>query len=218
MDQAVVLVHTDVDFHAEVPLVPLLGLVHLRIPLPLLVLGGAGSCDQGGIDDRSLLHGHAVGLEVSLHRLKDLLPEIVPLQQVAESEDRGFIRDPLADQGDACKPTHRRHLDQRILHRRVAEVVPLLHQVDSQHGLQRVGRTAAFGASLGVTGLDQGDQRPPRHNSLHLSQKSLPLGALPGRGLLVVTESELLAAHEPTHTLRSQGNCRADRLGFPESP
>ena len=218
MDQAVVLVHTDVDFHAEVPLVPLLGLVHLGISLSLLVLGGAGSCDQGGIDDRSLLHGHAVGLEVSLHCLKDLLPEIVPLQQVAESEDRGFIRDPLADLVDAGKPTHRRHLDQRILHRWIAEVVPLLQEMDAQHGFKGIRRTASFGASLGVTGLDQGNQRLPGHNSLHLSQKSLPLGALPGRALLIVTESELLAAHEPSHTLRSQGNCRADRPGFPESP
>ncbi len=40
----------------------------------------------------------------------------------------------------------------------------------------------------------------------------------PLRALLIVTESELLAAHEPSHTLRSQGNCRADRPGFPESP
>ena len=46
MDEAVVLVHTDVDIHAVgaafrvavVPLVPLLGLMHLRIPLPLRVL------------------------------------------------------------------------------------------------------------------------------------------------------------------------------------
>ena len=158
---------------------------------------------------------------MSLHRLKDLIPEIVPLQQVAESEDRGFVRDPLADQVNTCKPTHRRHLDQRILHRRVAEVVPLLHQVNPQHGFKGIRRSTSFGASLGVTGLDQGDQRPPRHNSLHLSQKSLPLvapprsafgrckGAFPRSGLLVITEgeafraavAELLPAHEPLHHL-----------------
>ena len=86
MDEAFVLVHTDVDFHAEVPPVPFVGLMHHGISLPLLVLGGAGSCDQGGIDDRSRFHDHAVGLEVSLHRLKDLLPEIVLLQQAASQQ------------------------------------------------------------------------------------------------------------------------------------
>jgi hypothetical protein len=95
VDEAVVLVHTDVHLHAEVPLFALTGLVHLWIPLTLLVLGGAGGCDQGGVDDRSLLHGHALILEVTFHRLKDLLAEIVLLQQVEEGEDRGFIRDPL---------------------------------------------------------------------------------------------------------------------------
>jgi len=38
MDEAWVLVHTDVDFHPVVPLVALLGLVHLRIPFTSIVL------------------------------------------------------------------------------------------------------------------------------------------------------------------------------------
>ncbi len=58
--------------HAEVPLVAFWGLVHLRIPLPLLILGGAGCCDQGGVDDRALLHHHSDGLEVGFDHLKDL--------------------------------------------------------------------------------------------------------------------------------------------------
>ena len=66
--------------HAEVPLVHLLGLVHLRTPLPLPILSGTGGCDQDGINDRALLHGHAVCFEVPIHHLKDLLAEIVILQ------------------------------------------------------------------------------------------------------------------------------------------
>jgi len=31
------------DLHPQIPLVALLGLVHLRIPLPAFVLGGAGA-------------------------------------------------------------------------------------------------------------------------------------------------------------------------------
>jgi hypothetical protein len=145
---------------------------------------------------------------------------------MAEAEDRGFIRDPVADQVNACKPAHRRHLDQCVLHRWITEVIPLLHQVNPQHGLQRVGRAAAFGTSLGVVGLNQIDQRLPGNNGLHLAQETLPLGAFPRGGLLVITVggalrealTELLAAHEPSHALRSQSYCRADWPGYPESP
>jgi hypothetical protein len=58
--------------HPEVPLFAFAGLVHLRIPLLLLVLAGAWYDDQGGIDDRALLHGHAIGLEVVFDHPKDL--------------------------------------------------------------------------------------------------------------------------------------------------
>lgn len=40
-------------FHAEVPLVTFLALMHLRITLAVLVLGRGRSCDQGRIDDRA---------------------------------------------------------------------------------------------------------------------------------------------------------------------
>ncbi len=50
---------------------------------------------------------------MGFHRLEDLVAEIVLLQKMAEAEDRGLIRDPLADQVNACE-TNRRHLDQRI--------------------------------------------------------------------------------------------------------
>jgi len=83
--------------------------------------GGAGRCDQGGIDDCALLHGHALDLEVGFHSLKNLLTEIVLLQQMAERQDRGLIGDALADQVDAGKAPHGGHLDQGILHRWVAE-------------------------------------------------------------------------------------------------
>ena len=53
-------------------------------------------------------------------------------------------------------------------------------------------------------GLDQVDQRFPWHNGLHLGQKSLALGALFGRGLLLITKAKLLAAHEPSPYLRSR--------------
>ena len=88
--------------------------------------GGTGSGDQSGIDNRALLHGYVVVLEMSFDHLKDLLAEIVIIQQVPERQDRGLIRDPIADHVAPSETTHRGNLDQRILHRWIAEVVPLL--------------------------------------------------------------------------------------------
>jgi len=72
----------------------------------------------------------------------------------------------------------------------------LLQQMDPQHRLQRVGRPATLGAGPGVVRFDQLKQRLPRHNRFHLSQETLAPGPIFGRELLVVAESELLAALE----------------------
>ena len=157
MDQAGVLVDADMDFHPVVPLVALLGLGHLRIPLPLFVFGGAGRRDQGGIDDRALPHRHAPSAEVSLDGLKDLLPQLVLLQQVAEGQDRRLIGDPMTDQLDARKMVHGGHLDKGLFHGRVAERLPLLQELVTQHRGQRIERSASFLTRFGVVGLDQVD-------------------------------------------------------------
>ena len=46
-----------------------------------------------------------------------------------------------------------------------------------------------------VFGPNQIDQGLPRHNCLNLGEKLLSIGALLGRGQLIVRETELLAAH-----------------------
>ncbi len=186
------------DFHPVVPLAALLGLVHLRIPLPLFVLGGAGRCNQGGIHDRALAHRHAPSAEMGIDRLKDLLAQLVLLKQVPEGQDRGLVLDSVTDQIDAGKAAHGGHLDQGILHRWITEGVPLLQQVDQQHRGQRVRRTPIFLAGLGVVGLDQGDEGLQGHDHLHLSQELLAIGLLLGGRLLVVREAELLAAYQPS--------------------
>ena len=213
-----VLIDADMDLHPVVPLLALLGLVHLWIPLPLFVLGGAGRRDQGGLHNLALTHRHAPSADVGFNGLKNLLAQLVLLQQVAEGQDRRLIRDPVADQIDAGKAAHGGHLDQGLFHRRVAERISLLQEVNPQHRGQRIGRPAAFLARFGVMGLDQVDQRLPGHHHLHLREKLLPFGLLFGGGELVIREAELLAAHQPSPSLRLQGQCPAKGAGFPESP
>ena len=55
-------------------------LISDRIPLSLLVLGGAGRFDQGCIDDRALAHRHAFLTEMSFDGVKDLLSQAMLLQ------------------------------------------------------------------------------------------------------------------------------------------
>ena len=81
MDQARVLVHTGVDS-------PLRG---------SLRRGGTGRGDEGGIDDRALPHRHAPLTEVGLDSFKNLLAQAMLLQQMAEGQDRRFIRNPVAE-------------------------------------------------------------------------------------------------------------------------
>ena len=137
------------------------------------------------------------------------------LKQMAEGEDRGLVRDPNADQLNAGKAAHGGHINQGLFHGRIAERIPLLLQMDAQQLLrrslrlrcQRIGRPAAFLASLGVVRLDQMDQGMPGHYRLHLRQERLAFGSFlvapprstlgrgKGRGQLIVRETELLAAH-----------------------
>ena len=130
------------------------------------------------------------------------------LQQVAEGQDRGLIRDPVTDQLDARKAAHRGHLDQGLFHGRVAERVPLLQQMDPQHRRQWVRWPAAFLTGLGVVELDQVDQRLPRHNCLHLGQEALALEKLWAR------EMRNGAYHPRLLKLRLRCGAKVDALGF----
>ena len=101
MDQAGVLILACMDFHSEIPLVGLLGLVHFRIQLPPIVFGGTGRGDQGGDKDRALWQRHAFLIEMGFDGFKNLLAQPMLLKQVARGQDRGLIRDPVVDQLDA---------------------------------------------------------------------------------------------------------------------
>ena len=70
---------------------------------------------------------------------KDFLARPMLLQQVGDGEDRGFIVDPIANQLDACKAAHGGNFDQCLLHRRIAEGIPLLQRMDPQNRGMRSG-------------------------------------------------------------------------------
>lgn len=94
--------------------------------------GAAGCFDQGVIDDRVLLHGHAVDLEVGFVYLKDLLAEIALYMQMSECQSRGLLRESIANHVVPIETVYCRHLDQRIFHRGIAEVEPMQQMVVSR--------------------------------------------------------------------------------------
>ena len=81
----------DVGLHPEMPLVPLLGLMHLRVPLLGTVLGGRRRLDEDGVHDGSLPQPQPLAFQVGVDFPQETLPQVVLLQQVAEVEDGGLV-------------------------------------------------------------------------------------------------------------------------------
>ena len=71
MDEAALVVYPDVQFHAKIPLLPFARGMHLRVPLPRLILGGCGSLNQSGIHDRALPQAEAQTRQMLLDQCED---------------------------------------------------------------------------------------------------------------------------------------------------
>jgi len=80
VSQATLGIDPYVGLHPEVPLIALLGLMHLGVALLGFVFGRAGSLNDGGIDQRPLLH-HDAGLrEPMVEGLEELARQLVQLK------------------------------------------------------------------------------------------------------------------------------------------
>ena len=86
------------------------------------------------VDDRAQPHRHALSAEEGFDRLKNILQQVVLLEQIPKAENRCLIRDLVADQIDFCTPAHGGHHNQRILHGWINEALLPLYQVNLQHG------------------------------------------------------------------------------------
>ena len=70
--------------------------------------------------------------------------------------------------------------------------------VDSNHRVYWIRRSTDLHAGLGVSGLNQIENRLPRQYLLHFSEKLLLFGLLFGSGEIVIREAELFAVHQLT--------------------
>ena len=131
MNQLGLAIHTDMRLHAEVPLVALLGLMHLGIPLFLPILCRTGRTDDGGINEGPPADLQPVGGQICTDSRKELFPQLVRFQQMPKLADRRLIRDRFATQINAHKLPHGARVIQRVLHGRIREIEPLLQTVEA---------------------------------------------------------------------------------------
>src|SRR5262249_51909929 len=67
--------------------------------------------------------------------VEQLPAQVVGFQQMAEAAHRRLVGHRLAAEIDADKTAHRQRIVERLLHRRVRQLEPLLQEVDAQHPL-----------------------------------------------------------------------------------
>jgi len=98
------------------------------------------------------------------------------------------VRDCLA-QRQLREHAHRRDLVERLFHRRIGKPEPVLHQVDPQYLLQRVGMPTT--SRQRIDRLDQLKQRLPGDHQLHLGQEQLSPRLLALAGVLGIPKTYL---------------------------
>src|SRR6516164_44948 len=85
VDQLAAAVDAKMRLHAEIPLLALLGLMHLGIARLLSVLGGGRRIDDGGVDDRAGGHLQALGRQMPLHLVEQPPAQIVLFRQMTKA-------------------------------------------------------------------------------------------------------------------------------------
>src|SRR5712692_3843891 len=172
MHHALFAVHPDMRLQTEVPLLSLPGLMHLRVALAGLVLGGGRRMDNGRIHDRTRRNADALGLQMHVHSLQHQTAQFVLLQQMAEAADGCLVRRRRNPEIHANESAQRCRFVQRLFHPGIRQVEPLLNKVRPQH--DREAHRLPSVTRLRVVRTHQSLHRRPRNYTLHLLQKQLP--------------------------------------------
>ncbi len=139
--------------HAEIPLVALFGLVHLRVAGLLFILGRTRRVNDRGIHNRATGKFQALGFKMFVDEFKHPPAKIMRLQKMQETADGRLIGHRLAAKINADKTPHRQRVVQRLFCSRVRQVEPLLQAVNPQHSLDAKRPAASLG--LGIKRLNQ---------------------------------------------------------------
>ena len=177
------------------PLTAVPGLMYLRSSLSGASVAKTRGRHQGGINNRTLLGGHAPIPEVVFCRLKNLFTQAMVLQQVPGCQLCGLRRDSVANQLAPGIVAHPPRLNQGLFHCRITQAVPVLQSLDGQHCRQRVRQPTAVSAGAGMIRLDPMNQGLLKQHNIYLSQLLFVPGSILGNGLHVINEPEPLALY-----------------------
>src|SRR5687767_7234619 len=89
----------------------------------------------------------------------------MPLEQMAEVEDRRLVGNGVTTELQAGERAHRLDVVERFLRRRIGQGVPLLQAIDAQHDWERERSPTALRPHLRIVRLDQSlscPTAPPR--------------------------------------------------------
>jgi hypothetical protein len=159
----------NVQLHAEVPLVAFLGLVHFWVKLPRVVLGGAGSDNQGCINDSTRFEQQTPLDQLGVHGGKNLRGQVVGFKHVTESEDGALTRQAGGVPIELGDLTNQGNVVQGLINAQIRQAKILLHELDSKHHGTGKRNTPRFACRR--KGLDQANQLRPIHNKVHLVEK-----------------------------------------------
>jgi hypothetical protein len=190
VDQTLVRIRANVGFHAVMPLVALLRLVHFGVTGARTVLGGTGGGNQSGIDHRALFEQQAFGRQRGVDGGQDLNAQVVSFEQVAKAQDGALVGQVVFSHIQLCKFTKQQCVVERLFHGRVRQVEPLLEEVNAQHGVHCKRRATSLCTGLRGMRRNQRYQFGPRHHEVHLFEE-LALACALGLAL----ESGLAQAH-----------------------
>jgi len=153
---------------------PLLGLVHLGVAALLLVLGRGWGSDDRGVDNGPLAHQQAALLQHRPNLVEQRFRQVVPLQPMAEVQQRRRVRHRRHRQIDPGKAAQRLAVVPRIFQRLACpakaggQPIPLLQKIAPQHPLQPNRRPAALALRVErPQPIDQPRQSLPRGPSAH---------------------------------------------------
>ena len=169
MDVACSGIRTGMDLHAEVPLIPLLRGVHLRVTGLCRVLGRTRCMNDGCVNDCTAVHDEPRGVQPLFHVIKDLARDVVFFQQVAEVKECRGIGCLFSGEVDLQEVFHGVAVIDGILDSLVRETEPVLQEVHTQHCLKRDQFSAAL--FLDIVRRDECHPFVPRNDGFHGLQK-----------------------------------------------
>ena len=162
-------IYPNMCLHSKVPLIALLGLMHLGITLTRAVLGRTRCSNQGGVNNRSGLKQQTSLGQGCVDGRHDLLAQVVGFKKMAKPQNSGFIRKAYGSRIKSCKFTLQRLVVQRFFYRRFRQAKPQLKEMNTQHGFHSKRWVSTFGTSTnGCKRLNQTNEFRPGNDQVLL--------------------------------------------------